>query len=291
MLWVILAISSALIVSTLIYLSKKEIQRHESIEYATTLRFWMFILSFPFLFLMNYDFNIVAIVLMYIASWFNVFGYWFLFKSVKHMDLSLVSPFLNLEIVFVLTLAWWFYGESLSILSVFGLVLLVGGLMSLEISRKNFLRPIKLLFNDKYHSIVVLSALFYALFKVISRYVLKYQSVDLWQYLFLTNLFVVINFMIVIKVVENLNPFHVLKVKIENIHNLPILVALNFSQMVTEYAAYKIAPKAVFVSALKSTYTLFNQFFAWKLKKRKKKIKNVVVSVVVLIGTIMALLF
>ncbi len=291
MLWIIFTVASALIVSTLIYLSKKEIQRHESIEYATTLRFWMFVLSLPFLLFMSYDFNLSAIFLMYLASWFNVFGYWFLFKSVKHMDLSLVSPFLNLEVLFVLVFAWWFYGESLSILSIVGLVLLVGGLMSLEVSKRNLLKPVKLIFSEKYHGVVVLSALFYALFKVISRYVLKYQGVDLWQYLFLTNLFVVINFLIAIRVVEGFNPFHVLKVKIEHIHNLPILVALNFSQMITEYAAYKLAPRAVFVSALKSTYTLFNQFFAWKLKKRKKKIRNVVVSVIVLIGAIMALLF
>ncbi|NPA38596.1 MAG: DMT family transporter [Candidatus Nanohaloarchaeota archaeon] len=290
MIWVILALLSAIIVSVLIYLSKKEIQRHESIEYATTMRFWMFALSLPLLVLANTYITTKALYLLYLASWFNVLGYWFLFKSVKHMDLSVVSPFLNLEVLFILLFAWVFYGESLSFLSLIGLFILLSGLLCLETTRKNIFKGIKKMFKEKYHWVVVLSSLFYALFKVISRYVLKYENIDLWFYLVITNFFVIINFFIAVYVIEKLNPFYVLKSKIKSINNLPLLVALNFSQMVNEYAAYKIAPKAVFVSALKSTYTFFSELWDF-ISRKNKSYKKLIISGIVVMGAIIALLF
>ena len=287
-LWILFAFITALSTSFISVIMKKHLRNQETIEYATTIRLNILLGSIPLIFLIS-PISKELIALIYLGSWFNVFGYWFFSKSIKHMDLSLSSPFLNFEVVFILLFSFLFLGESLSTLSIIGILIVLLGVYILE-SRESVREVLRQVFREKYHVIALTSTMTYGIMKVISRYLLAYKSLDILTFIFYNNLFVGLNFLILISLVEKQDPLTIISTKLYYNGNIHRLTILTFTQLASEFMAFSLAPAAALVTVIKMSYSLFNEYFAYTLYKEKITRKRILGAVIIFVGIVLAVM-
>ena len=292
--WILLSILCAIVTSLIIVLSKPQMYNHESLEFAASTRLWVLIFSIP---LFAYFFNILMkisaseIELIYISSLVDSLAYWLTFKSVKHIPIERISPFLYLEVVFVFLFGIAFFKEVPSTLGIMGILVVLLSILLIQyktnVGFRALLRNAHLL---KYTTIILLSTVYYALFKILSRYILHYKNINFIQFVILLNLFNVINSLMLIYVVEKYPPTlflrkFFLKDKITALIGFFILL-----QIITEYGAYLLASDAAYVSAIKMLYVVFSIFLASIFYKEKYPLVIYLIAILSFIGVGMIIL-
>ncbi|GEM_PF-5049054 len=271
--WIILGMLCAITTSLIIVLSKTKMYDHESIEYATSIRLIVFILTLPlviYYFLKIKTISQHEVILVYVGSLLNTIAYWLTFKAVKHTDIDKISPFLNLEVVFVFLFGYLFFSEMPSLTGIIGILLIFLSILAIEyktkINFRSFIRNPNIL---KYTSIICLSTLYYALFKILSRYVLHYQQINFIEFIVLLNIFNAFNSMLLVSLVENVTPIAFLKkLFVKDVTSLGIGL-LTLVQILTEYSAYSLTTNSAYVSAIKMLYVIFSIFIAQIVYKEK----------------------
>lgn len=119
---------------------------------------------------------------------------WFLtMKAVKKLDLSIVTPFSLLNTIFTTILAYFVFKQSIGLVQVLGCLVIFGGLILL--SRLN---DDKKQSDKKYVWLLVFASFLSSVSAIIDKTVLsdnvKYGSVLFWFFLFLSIIYLIINF-------------------------------------------------------------------------------------------------
>ena len=288
-LWIGFAFITALSTTLISAIMKEHLKNQETIEYATTIRLNILLASILLVFFIDPRIPQAIILLIYLGSWLNVFGYWFFSKSIKHMDLSLSSPFLNFEVIFILLFSYLFLNEDLPWLSIIGIFVVLLGVYILE-SKGSVKEMLHSIIHEKYHIIAITSTLLYGAMKVLSRYLLAYKELDVLTFIFYNNLFVGVNFLILISFVEKDNIVDILSKKIYYNKNINKLTILTFTQLASEFIAFALAPAAALVTVIKMSYTLFNEYFAYTIYKEKITIKRLLGAIIIFFGILLAVL-
>ncbi len=151
MIWIFLALGSA-VFHALGSIANKKVMRHEhALEFgaSTGLLSVLLVFALPFV---DLGFSWQLYVAIYATSIIFCAGNLYYLKSLRHSQLSSAIPLMNISPIFLLVIAFLFLGEQPSGLDILGVFLLIVGTYVLQMatSGKHFLAPFKTLIKSKY---------------------------------------------------------------------------------------------------------------------------------------------
>lgn len=198
MVWYLFALGSALFNALSALTEKKSLMKLHAMEFSCALAILNFILSLPLIFIADLDIPFFVLAVMYLSSIIGTVAFLFIAKAVRHLDISLVSPLLNLNPAVLAVLAYFILNERITSAQLAGIILIMLGAYIVEINwtKHGFLEPVKSMFLSKHKQLVFFSVLLYALSSICDKFVLAYVSP--FTYLLVVQFFIAINFIILI---------------------------------------------------------------------------------------------
>lgn len=193
----IFALFSAFAISISGVAAKQALRREHSLDFSIFAHILGLLFLAPFIGLVNFNIDLRYLGLIYGASFLGVFGFWFAMKALRHIDMGVEAPLLNLSIVFTVFFGYIFLGEKLELVDLVGIFFIFIGAYMIEINhgKIDFLYPLREFKSSKYFHFLFLGIIFYSLGTIVDRAVLK--QIDVWTYLFFVYLFLTINYIFV----------------------------------------------------------------------------------------------
>jgi len=178
--WLFFALGSALLASFVEITKKKVLLKEHSLEFNITFTLLAFLASLMFLPMASRGMAWSIIIMIYIVSLICNVAMVFLTKAYKHLEISVVSPMMNLSALFLIVLAFLFLGERLTPLQILGIILLIGGAFLLE---TNFsLKDMHKLFSNKkkirYLGYMILALFMYAITALMDKYLITEMAIQ-----------------------------------------------------------------------------------------------------------------
>ena len=167
--------------------AKKSLHRHHSLPIAAATAILVALISLPFLLVLRPVFTQEVFLLAFLAAIFGSVAFFYALKSLHHLDISVASPMMAINPAVLAVLAFAFLGEQLDFSQIMGIVLIVFGAYTLELSmhHPDLLRPLKKIARSKYLHYLFLSAFLYAFSSMI--YKVSLDRVDVVPFLLLVN--------------------------------------------------------------------------------------------------------
>lgn len=194
--WYIFAFLAAIFTATAALLEKRSLLYEHAASFSAALSLVAFIITLVFLPVADFS-NVTPLALMFMAGGTIIGAGSFLLvtKSVRHLEVSTVSPMLVTEPAIVAILAFFLLREQLQVTQVFGICLLVVGTYLLETAAtKEFNGTISSFFTSRYVRYVFLAMLFYSISSLLDRVVLSRLNLQPEAYMLIVHLFLVICF-------------------------------------------------------------------------------------------------
>ena len=232
---------------------------------------------------LNFDrLSVSLLLLMYFNSWIAAASFLLVSKAIRHMEVSLVSPFLSFGPIFILIFSLLFLKEHATNLQVFGIFFVIIGTYVLQGKEHDFLAPIKNIIKSRYIHYIFIALILNGLSSIVDRYFLKSNLADPVSYLFLLSTFLAINYCILISVFHKgfkeinkgfqINGFMILIIAV-----LVILSRLALYQGVSLASAFLVEP-------VKRTSVLFVVLLGGAIFHERFLFKKFIASLIMLIG-------
>lgn len=201
MTWFWLALSSAILVSISTVLEKKILIKEHALEFAATLALTVGALSLPLLYFVDYSrLRLEPVLILFGTALFGALAYWLVAKSMRHLEVSSVSPLLILSPALTAVLASWLLKETLTGLQIISIGLLLGGAYLLELGKnENLLSPFREFHRSRFLHYILLAVLIYGLGALVDRWLLSRYDFQPVAYLALINLFIAFHFLVLAK--------------------------------------------------------------------------------------------
>lgn len=125
--WYVYALIAAVLIAGITLFEKRELKTEHSLEYVVVLSVFNMIVAgflWPWV---SFEIAPLTLLWMYGASILGALSLWFTAKALRHLDVSVVSPQLTLNVVFALLFAFLFLGETINSVQAIGIVILLGG--------------------------------------------------------------------------------------------------------------------------------------------------------------------
>ncbi|PIN94091.1 hypothetical protein COU54_00405 [Candidatus Pacearchaeota archaeon CG10_big_fil_rev_8_21_14_0_10_31_24] len=201
-LWVILTILSAIFGALAVTTDKKILFKEHAMEFATIIAIFNVLLSIPLFFLIDYStLPIQPIIYLFFVAPLGATAFLLMMKVIRHEEISTAGPISMLKPAVVAIFAFLILRESLSLTQFGGLILIVFGAYTLgNHKNKHFTDPFKILKNKKISIYIILAIIIYGLTAVFDRFVLTTYPIAPLAYLSFAQLFVAIDFIILITI-------------------------------------------------------------------------------------------
>jgi drug/metabolite transporter (DMT)-like permease len=201
--WVIFALLSAILTSIASIAEKKTLFRQHALEFATTVAIYNFILSIPFWFLADWSsLSLGTVGLIYLTSLIGSIAFLLVTKSLRHIAISITSPFLVLEPLFVAILAAIILGEKITFMHVTGMmIIIIGAYLLSSHEHDHLLEPFKHIFKSKYIRYILFALILYAFTSILDKRIVGAEAdgglgITVWTYILLVHFFLAINFIL-----------------------------------------------------------------------------------------------
>ncbi|NTU69609.1 EamA family transporter [bacterium] len=171
-----------------------------ALKFLTVLSAAQFIVLIPFVPLIKVP-NLDAILIIYTQSLILTVGLLLQFEVLKKLPVSTVAPLNNLMPLFLYSYAFFILGENLSQNQIIGFLVLIVGAYLINFSPKDILFPIKQVFKSKLEQWLIISVMILAAVAMMDKLVFFYR-VDVLSFLFLSQLFLAINSLLVLLFIE-----------------------------------------------------------------------------------------
>ncbi len=283
--WYVFAFACAFVVSLAAITEKRTLIKEHAMEFSTVLAIFNFILSIPLLVFADFSIfynSIDLLILIYCASLLGSIAFLLIAKSMRHMDISRVSPLLNFSPAVVAVLAFVLLGEKLTLIQIFGIVILMIGAYLLESKNgmKTFSKTMKEFTTSKYIFYIVISFFLYGLSSIIDKYSLGFMTPV--TYLATLQFFIAINFIVMISLFHN--GVSGIKNGINRAGKWIFLVAVfTVSYRLLQLQAVSMAYVSL-VIPIKKLGTLFSTIIGGKVFHEKDLLKKGIACLVMLIG-------
>lgn len=179
-------------------ISAKEALRHEhSMEFSVFASIIAFFIMLPFAPWVSFEINYMYLGIIYLSAIFVAFGFFFLSRSLRHMDISVVVPLENVSIIFTAVFGIIVLGEWLSPSKFFGIGLIVAGAYLLEINHGHldWKYPLREFYSSKYLHYLLLGSIAISIAAVFDRMILK--EVDVLSFMFFSHIFLMANCLLI----------------------------------------------------------------------------------------------
>ncbi|MCR4322581.1 MAG: DMT family transporter [Candidatus Azambacteria bacterium] len=193
MLGSVFSLLSAFALSVCSVAAKKALRKEHSLDFSIFANILGVLLLLPFIGFIDFNIDLLHLGLIYIASFFGVFAFWFSIRALRHIEISVEAPLANLSVVFTALLGYLILGEKLGGFDMLGIFLLFLGAYLIEVNHGgvDLLYPFREFKNSKYIHYLLLGVIFSSLATITDRLILKETPV--MTYLFFVYLFLTIN--------------------------------------------------------------------------------------------------
>lgn len=285
--WVIYAFLAAIFASFVSVLQKKALFREHAMEYAASYSFLLALFSLPLLLFI--DLSLVPPVVWGVII-FNAFlisvAFIFGLKSVRHLALSDSAPLLVLGPAITALFAFILIGEALSLVSIFGILVLVSGAYTLQLRKDHSLfDPLKLIWSSKHIHFILFALMLYGVTATIDRVVLSSYGLPTLTYLFLANIFISLFLFSFLTIFHDgiRGVRHGLKINASLLF-FAALLALGYKY--TLLTAFSLAPVGPAL-AIRQTSTLFAVVVGGRLFHEKNLFRKILATIIMITGAIL----
>ncbi len=202
--WLIFAILAAILASASSILEKKTLFKQHALEFSATLSVYTLVLSIPFWFFADFNsLSLKATGYIYLGSLLGAIGFLLVTKALRHIEISLTSPFLVFEPALVAIFAAVLLGEKITSLQIVGIVVvIIGAYVLTSHEHDHFLEPFKHVFKSKYIKYILLALVFYALDSILDKKIVGTPAdgglgVSVWTFLALVHFFLALNYLVI----------------------------------------------------------------------------------------------
>lgn len=295
--WVVLTLIAALLVSTASILEKKNLFLQHAMEFITVLSICTAVLTMPLFFLADKSsLSLKVIGLCFIAAFIGGMAALFCAKALRHIAISLSSPFLAFAPLATLIIAVIFLGEKVTGMQVTGIIVLAGGAYLLESHKHdNILEPFKHFFKSKHIRYMLFAVLLYGISSVLDKKILGARAdgglgVPALAYLPLNQFFQAIILIVMMLICHD--GFKGVEQGIK--HSWKPILLVGFLLVWSRLAyTFALSLPGVLVSLLipiKRLGVIFTTFLGGEIFHEKDVIKRSLACVVMLIGAVLILI-
>lgn len=281
--WYVYAFFSVVLGTFFIIYRKKSLENVHSMNFESvrTLSVALFgLLLIPFIDFSIFSWKIIGIV--YIVSLLGCGGILFFSKAIKHNQISLIYPLVNIKPVFVVILAYIFLAEKVAIIQMVGIFIILISAYLLESNHhlSDFLMPFKNLMLSKDNLYFLISIILLSITSILDKYVIS-NHLDIFSYFFIIWIFIAINF----------NAVHIIKYGfkdtvycIKKLRYLPFIVGfLSFGANFLALKALSLTYVSLLTPFMMLT-TLSVVFFGGRFFHEKYLLFRTVISIIMLVG-------
>jgi drug/metabolite transporter (DMT)-like permease len=202
--WLIFAILASILASASSILEKKTLFKQHALEFSATLSVYTLILSIPFWFFADFNsLSLKATGYIYLGSLLGAIGFLLVTKALRHIAISLTSPFLVFEPAMVAVFAAVLLGEKITSLQIIGIVvIIIGAYVLTSHEHDHFLEPFKHIFKSKYIKYILIALVIYALDSILDKKIVGTVAdgglgVSIWTFLALVHFFLALNYLVI----------------------------------------------------------------------------------------------
>ena len=289
--WFIYAILAALFISGRDIATKKALFKEHSLEFSTIAALFVLILSVPFFFFIDFSqLPLTPIIILFFTTILGATGLLLIAKSIKHMEISSVTPLFILSPAITSVLAFIFLGEILTFNQVSGIVLLLFGAYILE-TKNHLLEPLRIFKTSKYVWYTVLGLLIFGVTAVFDRVVLFHYDLPVLAYLAFVHLFLALHFTIFLKIAKKTHGLKDIKDGIKTVGWWILLVAcITVAARFAHASAVKIAFVGLVV-AIKRMSSLVTIIFGGELFHEKNLVRKASATIIMILGMLLIVLW
>lgn len=289
--WLIFALLTAILASISSMVEKKTLFKQHALEFSATLSVYTLILSIPFWFLADLkSLSLEAIGYIYLGSLLGAVAFLLITKALRHIEISLTSPFLVFEPAMVAMFAAILLGEKITTLQILGIsVLVIGAYILTSHEHDHFFEPFKHIFRSKYIKFILLALVIYALDSIIDKKIVGAPAdggfgVSVWTFLALVHFFLALNFAVMMIIFAD--GFHGIRKGLKTGGWLVFMVG-TFTIGYRLSQIYAISLPGVMVSLvipIKRLSALFSTIIGGELFREKHLLRKSLACLIMLIG-------
>ncbi|MFC2135469.1 EamA family transporter [Bacteroidota bacterium] len=285
--WIILAFLSAIFSATATILEKKNLFSLDALHFSFILALLNMVFSLPFF--IGVDFatiSFVSLAVLYFKTILGALAFLCVMLAIKNMEISGSLPLLVLTPGIVAVFAFFLIGEALSIYEIGGMFLLLAGTYILEAKPGyDVFYPFKVFHKSKFHHFIIFALLLFTVTSILDKVLLKNYQLPPHIFLGFQQLFLAINFLIIV-LFTNKNPLKLIKsVNRELIVWIILASILTVGYRYTQIEAVKIAPVALVLS-IKRTSVFFAAVGGGRIFNEHNLIKKALATAIMVAGAI-----
>lgn len=279
--WYVFAFAAAIISSLAIVIEKKTLMKEHAMEFSAVVAIFNVVVSLLLIPFIDWNIPLNVLPLLYLISVLGTFAFWFVAKAMRHMEISLASPLLNLEPIFLITFAFFALGEKLSLTQISGILILIVCAYILETPKElNFKDPFKIFLKSKYIHYIVYALMLYSLGSIGDKIVLS--IITPFTYIFIVQFFVAINFIVLISMTYD--GLRGIKNGIKNYGKLIFLVAIfTTSYRLLQAQAVSMAYVSL-VMPIRRLSSLFSVVIGGQIFRERRLVLRTTVCIIMIIA-------
>jgi drug/metabolite transporter (DMT)-like permease len=285
--WLVLSLLSALFISIATIVEKKVLFVEHAMEYAAVVSTIVAVLSLPFFLFIDYStLNFPIIVLLYCVSLLAAVATFAITRSMRHMEISIAGPLMVMSPALTSILAFIVLEERIAPLQVLGIAVLIIGAYFLELKPgSKMLDPVRTFKQNPIMQLLFLGLFIFAITSIFDRIVLHNYGMDPLTYLAFINVFIAINFVVMMIIYHD---------GISGIKHgfktagwpLVLVGALTVAHRYFQAAAVQIAFVGI-VLAIKRTSSIFSSFVGGAIFHEDNLLRKSLAGLVMIAGAIL----
>lgn len=290
MTWFIEAILAAILLAIASLIEKKILQKEHALEFSVIFSICVALFSLPLLVTVHWQsMSALAVLTLFACSVCCTLSFYYSMKCVRHMDISVVSPWLAVGPALTALFAFIFLGEQLTRLQASGVVLLVVGAYILQSARGVSLRhPVRQAVSSPAFRYLAASLVLFACGDILARVLLTHFHLQPRLY------FVIIEVLMAVEMVALLfwspGKFSRINWNAQNIHLLLLFVALiTVAHRVLQTEATAVAYVGL-VSAIKRSSAFFVAIIGGELFHEQNLLRKICAAAIMIAGVVLVVL-
>jgi uncharacterized membrane protein len=283
--WIYIAFISAIFSAGAAVLQKKVLFNLDALEFSFVLSIFNFAIAFILIPQISFNkISLIALIVLYLKTILGALAFLNVMLAIKNMEISKALPLMTITPAIVAILSYVILGEVITILEVFGIILLLLGSYVLELKKNDkIFDPIKTVFSSSYYKYIFFALFLFSISSVIDKLIITDLKLKPISFVFFQQLFLGINFTLIV-IINSKNPFEIInKISKDNLGWIILIAVCTITYRYTQIEAIKIAPVAL-VLAVKRTSVFFASMFGGKLFAESNLIKKGIAISIMMIG-------
>lgn len=288
--WFLFAILSALFLSASSLIEKKSLKRVHSIDLSVATGFVNLIFSIPFLFFIDWsNVNNASLLIIVGSSLLTSMAFYMIAKAMRHMEISVVSPFLALSPGTTAIAGFFLLNEILDKQGILGIFLMIVGSYILTLHPEHdLMHPFRIFKSSKYFKFIFISLILYSFAGVFDRAIIFNFGVPVANYMFFMSFFIAIWYFPILLFLGRGAKEISMGFKLEK-KNIILSSLLTVLYRLFEMQALALAFVGL-VSAIKRSSSFFITLVGGQLFHEKNLRRKLYASAIIIIGTVLIVL-